>query len=63
MVGVNYIHSGNRQRAVEMFNMARQIEPKYVAGLPLSRRLLVPILGGYAAEKLLRKLRKIAARS
>jgi hypothetical protein len=47
---------------VEMFNMARQIEPKYVAELPLSRRLLVPILGGYTTEKLLRKLRQTAAR-
>jgi glycosyltransferase involved in cell wall biosynthesis len=63
MVGVNYIHFSNMQKALAMFKKAKEIEPDYIAGLPLSRRLLVPILGGYTAEKLLRKLRKIAARS
>jgi hypothetical protein len=60
MVGVNYIHFNNIQRALRMFKKAKEIEPNYIAGLPLSRRLLVPILGGCTAEKLLRKLRKIA---
>jgi hypothetical protein len=63
MVGVNYIHSSDIRRAFAMFEKAKEIEPNYIAELPLSRRLLVPILGGYTAEKLLRKLRKIAARS
>jgi glycosyltransferase involved in cell wall biosynthesis len=63
MVGVNYIHLSNMQRALVMFEKAREIEPNYIAGLPLSRRLLVPILGGYRAEKLLGKLRKIVVRS
>jgi glycosyltransferase involved in cell wall biosynthesis len=60
MVGTNYLYLGNSRRAVEMFKKARQIEPKYIAQLPFSRRLLVPLLNGYTAEKLLAKLRQIA---
>jgi len=63
MVGVNYIHCKNKQGAVNMFQRARRIDPKYIAELPFSRRLLVPVLGGYTTENLLRKLRKIAVRS
>jgi glycosyltransferase involved in cell wall biosynthesis len=61
MVGTNYLHLGDSRRAVEMFEKARRIEPKYIAELPFSRRLLIPVLGGYAAETLLRRLRKTAA--
>jgi hypothetical protein len=63
MVGVNYIRFNNMQKALAMFKKAKKTDPNYVAELPLSRRLLVPILGGYASEKLLRRLRKIAVRS
>jgi glycosyltransferase involved in cell wall biosynthesis len=63
MVGVNYINFNDGQKALAMFRKAKGIEPNYIAGLPLSRRLLVPILGGYTAEKVFRKLRKIAIRS
>jgi glycosyltransferase involved in cell wall biosynthesis len=61
-VGIDFLHLGNTRRAVEMFEKARHIEPKYVAELPFSRRLLVPILGGYTAEKLLTRFRQTAAR-
>jgi glycosyltransferase involved in cell wall biosynthesis len=61
-VGIDFLHLGNSRRAAEMFEKARRIEPKYIAELPFSRRLLVPILGGYTAEKLLTTLRHTAGR-
>jgi glycosyltransferase involved in cell wall biosynthesis len=61
-VGVNYMALGNHKRALTMFEKAKEIEPGYVTALPFSRRLLVPILGGHTAERLLRELRKIAVR-
>ena len=60
--GVDFMALHNRERAIAMFNKARVIEPDYIAELPLSRRLLVPIWGGYTAEKLLTKLRQTAVR-
>jgi glycosyltransferase involved in cell wall biosynthesis len=56
MIGVYYMVIGDRKRAVSMFEKAKEIEPKYINGLSMSRRLLVPILGGYTTETLLRKL-------
>ena len=61
-VGIDFLHLGNSRRAAEMFEKARQIEPKYIAELPFSRRLLVPVLGGYTAEKLLTRLRQTPVR-
>ena len=61
-VGIDFLHLGSSPRAVEMFEKAKHIEPKYIAELPFSRRLLVPVLGGYTAEKLLTKLRQNAVR-
>lgn len=57
MIGMYYMVIGDRKRAVSMFEKAKEIEPKYINGLSMSRRLLVPILGGYKTENLLRKLR------
>ena len=62
MVGIGYLHSGDSRRAVRMFEKAKRIEPKYIAELPFSRRLLVPVLGGYTAENFLKKLRGIPFR-
>jgi hypothetical protein len=59
MVGIDYLHLGNSRRAVAMFEKASQIEPKYVAELPLSRRLVIPMLGGYIAEKFFRKFHRV----
>jgi hypothetical protein len=61
-VGIDFLHLGNSRRAAEMFEKANHIEPKYIAELPFSRRLLIPVLGGYTAENLLRKLRETAVR-
>ncbi len=61
-VGIDFLHLGNSRRAVEMFEKARHIEPQYVVELPFSRRLLVPVLGGYTAETFLAKLRQTAVR-
>jgi hypothetical protein len=61
-VGIDFLHLGNSPRALGMFEKAIQIDPKYIAELPLTRRLLVPVLGGYTAEKLLTKLRQTAVR-
>jgi glycosyltransferase involved in cell wall biosynthesis len=60
--GVNFMALRDRERAIAMFDKAMAIEPNYISELPLPRRLLVPIWGGYTAEKLLTKLRQTTVR-
>lgn len=54
-VGVAYLSVHNRTRAIMMFRRARKIDRKYVFRLPFSRRYLVPFLGGYLTELMLKR--------
>jgi glycosyltransferase involved in cell wall biosynthesis len=56
--GVGYLGVANYSDARRMFHRARGLDGRYSASLPLSRRLLVPITGGYLAERILIKLRQ-----
>jgi glycosyltransferase involved in cell wall biosynthesis len=58
MVGVEYMALDKHGEAITMFEKAKRVAPKYILGLPLSRRLLVPMVGEYMAEKLIRRIRE-----
>lgn len=62
-MGVRYLKANDRPQAIMMFRHARDIERKYIDGLPLSRRCLVPLIGGYLAERFLNRLRQIVPQS
>ena len=61
--GMQYLTVHDRSRALRMFQRARQLEKRYMSCLPVTRRLLVPLAGGYFAERFLTKLRQIFPRS
>ena len=61
--GVQYLRIHDKSQALRMFQRAKRLEKRYISCLPVSRRLLVPLAGGYFAERVLTKLRQIFPRS
>jgi glycosyltransferase involved in cell wall biosynthesis len=62
LTGVKYLSSQNRQKAITMFQHAATLDRTYMCYLPFSRRLTVPLVGGYLAEAILIHLRRLLPR-
>jgi glycosyltransferase involved in cell wall biosynthesis len=58
-VGVEYVTNENRECASRVFQHARELDPNFISYLPRSRRWLVPMCGGYLAERFLKTLRQL----
>jgi glycosyltransferase involved in cell wall biosynthesis len=55
-LAVQYMKINDRLNAIRSFRHAKKINSGYISLLPRSRRLTVPVLGGYLSEKLLNML-------
>jgi hypothetical protein len=62
-LGVQYLIAENKENSTKALKHAKTLHHIYVKDLPLSRRFMIPFLGSYLAEKLLRKLRQSFPRS
>jgi glycosyltransferase involved in cell wall biosynthesis len=57
-LGIQYLVVGDKENSIKALKHARALHQIYLKDLPFSRRFMIPLLGGYLAEKFLRKLRQ-----